>query len=73
LLRLLIGPRVVQTPVAARRRIARPVRTAVGRIEITVIGLHLRRLHLRRVLCGRQLPWRYDHRLADGVILRSIL
>jgi hypothetical protein len=64
LLRLLIGPRIVQTAAAAGRRIARAVRAAVGRIEITVVGLHL-----WRVLSGRQLLRRYDHRLSGGVIL----
>ena len=52
LLRLRIGLRIIDAP-AARRRIARPVGTAVGRIDIAIVGASLRRHpRLRRELDG---------------------
>ena len=48
---LLIALRVVE---AARRRIARDVRTAVGRIDVAVIGPHLRLIRTWRDLLRRR-------------------
>src|SRR5207248_9580902 len=48
-LRLGISLRVIETTVAARRRITRSVRAAVRRIYITVIGPLLRILTCRRL------------------------
>src|SRR5260221_1678451 len=63
---LRIGLRVVEAPVAAaRRRIARRVRIAVGRIDVAIVGPLLRILRL----AAPRLLRRQHSRLADGAIL----
>src|ERR1700756_1925330 len=64
ILLLLIDLRVVEAAAAAaRRRIARHVRTAVGRIDVTVVWPLL-----RRVLARRCLLWRNHHGIAGGAV-----
>src|ERR1700722_15473747 len=53
ILLLLVGPRIIDTPAAGRRRIARAGVAAVGRIDVTVVGPNLR---LRRGLAGEAPP-----------------
>src|ERR1700731_2336982 len=69
ILLLLIDLRVIDAPAAARRGITRFARAAIGRIDITIVGLNLR----------RDLAWRQLLRCqVDGIagriiLLRSIL
>src|ERR1700722_16841440 len=64
ILLLLIDLRVVEAAAAARRGIARYVRAAVGRIDVTVVCPLLRRVLARRCLL------RSDHHgIAGGVVL----
>src|SRR5258708_9623797 len=66
---LRIGLRVVHASVAAaRRRIARNVWIAVGRIDVTIVRPLLRIL----ILAGRRLLRRQHHRFAGGVILLRV-
>src|SRR5256714_6418902 len=67
ILRLRISLRVMETTVAAWRRITRPVGAAVRRIDVTVIG------PLLRILTCRRLPWRQHDGIAGAAVLWCVL
>src|SRR5437868_9663109 len=66
-LRLGISLRVIETTVAARRRIARRVRAAIRRIDVTVIG------PLLRILTCRRLARRQHDGIAGAAVLWCVL